>query len=396
MLRGKGRIYRELCIELFNELQQQPTAEKYDEKLTECLEVFDNDKIKKIFKYYGDKMKSRCSRYAILSAKLPDKVVDTQGAESLNAYIKRHKPKGSLFPDELIVILFYLSHQQYSKIKKGYYRHPQGYDLHENFYDKICGKPGEVPALAFVPGISEIVSFIRDKTTLPLMPGMKQSGPLTPYMGTENPNVPNALARELVARKRISQSQDDERHFLVNDLTDKLFAVYVRDKNLAKQAYECSCKSKNCIHLRAVFFFLGIPPAQIPFIALKDPLQSLLGNRNQNEKKAGEKQPRRGESKRDYDSDDGKIEDNKMDFDDYLTQRDDTSHYNKRKASNQHLDDNADLNVKKEENSQGKKKKKLVNDGESVISDMWDELQSRTYEEITPEETQLREDVAKR
>uniref|UniRef100_A0AC35GTW6 Macro domain-containing protein n=1 Tax=Panagrolaimus sp. PS1159 TaxID=55785 RepID=A0AC35GTW6_9BILA len=122
-------------------------------------------------------------------------------------------------------------------------------------------------------------------------------------MGTENPNVPNAMARELVERKRVTQSPADERHFLVHDMTDKLFAVVVKDKDLAKQNYECNCNSKNCIHLRAVFLFLGIPPSEIPFIANKDPLRSLQRNRNKDEKRAGKKAPRKKETHKDYMSD---------------------------------------------------------------------------------------------
>uniref|UniRef100_A0A914YNI8 Uncharacterized protein n=1 Tax=Panagrolaimus superbus TaxID=310955 RepID=A0A914YNI8_9BILA len=114
-LRGKGRIYRELCVQLMNELQKMETEKQFNKKLKTCLDLIDSKKAAKIFKYYGNKLSKRSSRWKILSCKLTDETVTTDRAESMNALIGRYKHKNQLFPDELLVILFFITQDQYGK-----------------------------------------------------------------------------------------------------------------------------------------------------------------------------------------------------------------------------------------------------------------------------------------
>uniref|UniRef100_A0A914P4U2 SWIM-type domain-containing protein n=1 Tax=Panagrolaimus davidi TaxID=227884 RepID=A0A914P4U2_9BILA len=305
-LKGKGRKYKQICVKLFGELQKKETEKSFKKKLKRCLDVIDSKKASKIFKYYGNKLLNRSSRWAILKCKLPDETLLTNRAESVNAMIDRYKHKNSLFADEMLVILFFITQDQYGKIKKGYYRIPQGYVLADDYLDKARGEPRQAPAIPYVPALTEIVPFLKDKSSLPLMPGMQRTGPLVKNRGQSNPNTLNSMAKDLVLKKRVKQDADNEKLFQVLDLGDNYHAVYLKDRDLSKQNYTCSCSAKDCVHLRAVFLFLDIPPEDIPFIANRDPLQLLKRqrNKNRNETAAGRKAPRRGESTKDYRSED--------------------------------------------------------------------------------------------
>uniref|UniRef100_A0AC34G018 SWIM-type domain-containing protein n=1 Tax=Panagrolaimus sp. ES5 TaxID=591445 RepID=A0AC34G018_9BILA len=250
-----------------------------------------------------------------------------------------------------------------------------------------------MPAQAFVPGMKEIANYIRDKSTLPLMPGMQPTGPMTPYMGTENPNVSNAMARELVERKRVEQSSRDERHFMVHDMSDKLFGVVVKDKNLSNKNYECNCHSKNCIHLRAVFLFLGIPPSEIPFIRNTDPLRSLHGNRNKDEKQAGNKAPRKKETYKDYESEEEVPTDHDFaSLDRYSKDTvESTSQKSKRKSQSQSLE-SGDFS----QGSQIKRRRRQPETAKPDIAKMWSEIQANPDATLNEAELQIRRDVAER
>uniref|UniRef100_A0A914YLC1 SWIM-type domain-containing protein n=1 Tax=Panagrolaimus superbus TaxID=310955 RepID=A0A914YLC1_9BILA len=201
-------------------------------------------------------------------------------------------------------------------------------------------------SLPFIPAITEIVPYIKNKSSLPLMPGMQRTGPLVKKQGDINSNTLNSMAQDLVLKQRVSQNPNNNKLFNVLDLGDNYHGVQLKDRDLSKQNYSCSCSAKDCVHLRAVFLFLNIPPEDIPFIASKDPLQILKRqrNKNKNETSAGKKKPRKGETTKDYRSDDDEHDDDVRSDDDVIRNDDIIKAF-----------DSPDFSTKRKDNKMNKK-----------------------------------------
>uniref|UniRef100_A0AC34FYV9 MULE transposase domain-containing protein n=1 Tax=Panagrolaimus sp. ES5 TaxID=591445 RepID=A0AC34FYV9_9BILA len=141
----KKNSEKQVCLQLLEELQQEEDPESYDEKLIDSLKLIKNKKAKQIFEYYGKKMKERSSAWACKEAKLTERRMLDNRAESMNAYIDRLAPKdGDMEADLMLIFLFKILEDYRNRIQEGYYNCPSGFQLIDDYSQKAHGPPKEV------------------------------------------------------------------------------------------------------------------------------------------------------------------------------------------------------------------------------------------------------------
>lgn len=130
-----------------DELQNAESAEEYDEQYDKMILSFQHEETKTIFINHcvRHKFGDHCSVYALRKAGLSKNRMTSNGAESVNALLRRHVPKPrGVEADELAVSVFLLMNEQRREITRGYYRGNGEFKLDREFLGRAKGPPQNV------------------------------------------------------------------------------------------------------------------------------------------------------------------------------------------------------------------------------------------------------------